>query len=197
MGQTIALLMLIGGVAAAGLRLAGPPGIHHVRSGPLSGGGPAWRAQTPETPHPHCTAPEYRQFDFWIGEWEVRTPDGQFAGTNSIRRELGGCVLHERWTGTKGMTGESFNIWSPARGSWHQTWVDSRGNLLLLDGRLDGTRMVMSGEAPGANGATIRHRITWEPGAGGLRQLWETSGDGGRTWTTTFDGRYTRRPQSN
>jgi hypothetical protein len=30
-----------------------------------------------------CTAPEYRQFDFWLGEWEV-TSNETPAGTNSI-----------------------------------------------------------------------------------------------------------------
>ena len=33
---------------------------------------------------PDCSGAEYRQFDFWIGEFEVRTPDGQLAGHNVI-----------------------------------------------------------------------------------------------------------------
>src|SRR3970282_1522072 len=24
-----------------------------------------------------CSAPEYRQFDFWLGEWEVTNPSGE------------------------------------------------------------------------------------------------------------------------
>ena len=35
----------------------------------------------PPRPAP-CTAPEHRQFDFWIGEWPVKTPDGKVAGAN-------------------------------------------------------------------------------------------------------------------
>jgi hypothetical protein len=42
-------------------------------------------------------AAEYRAFDFWIGEWNVRSATGKVAGTNSIKREIGGCVLHERY----------------------------------------------------------------------------------------------------
>jgi hypothetical protein len=141
-----------------------------------------------------CTAPEYRQFDFWIGEWEVRTPDGTIAGTNSISRELDGCVLHERWNGARGMKGESFNTWDAARRGWHQTWVDTAGTLLLLDGGLDERgRMVLAGEGRARDGSPVRHRITWEPAGAGVRQLWESSSDAGQTWTVVFDGRYARR----
>jgi len=36
-----------------------------------------------------CSGPEYRQFDFWIGKFEVRTPDGEIAGhfDGNYRRE--------------------------------------------------------------------------------------------------------------
>ena len=39
------------------------------------------------TAAPPCDAPEFRQFDFWLGEWTVTKPDGQLAGTNRISRE--------------------------------------------------------------------------------------------------------------
>jgi len=29
-------------------------------------------------PPPDCSGAEYRQFDFWIGEFEVRSPDGSY-----------------------------------------------------------------------------------------------------------------------
>jgi hypothetical protein len=36
-------------------------------------------------------------------------------------------------------------------------------------------------------------RISWTPlPRGDVRQLWERSADGGRTWTVIFDGRYSR-----
>ena len=49
-----------------------------------------------------CAAPEHRQFDFWIGEWEVTTPNGAPAGRNRIESILDGCALRESWTGAKG-----------------------------------------------------------------------------------------------
>jgi hypothetical protein len=51
-----------------------------------------------QQPSPPCSAPEYRQFDFWAGSWNVFNPSGQQVGTNTIERTLGGCVLHEQWT---------------------------------------------------------------------------------------------------
>ena len=38
-------------------------------------------AQAPTVQAP-CSAPEYRQFDFWLGEWEVQNPQGQVVGKN-------------------------------------------------------------------------------------------------------------------
>ncbi len=41
-------------------------------------------AQEPPTPPPApCADPEYRKFDFWVGEWNV-TANGQPAGHNLI-----------------------------------------------------------------------------------------------------------------
>jgi hypothetical protein len=136
-----------------------------------------------------CSAPEYRQFDFWIGEWEVQT-GGQFAGTNAISSEYGGCVIVERWVGAKGLTGSSLNIYDSATRQWHQTWVDSSGSLLLLRGEFkDGAMRLAS-----AGTAGMIDRITWTPHAdGSLRQLWEQSKDGGDSWTVAFDGLYRRK----
>jgi hypothetical protein len=46
-----------------------------------------------------CRGPEHRQFDFWIGTWEVRSGDGTLQGHNEIRSVAGGCGLLERWRG--------------------------------------------------------------------------------------------------
>ena len=140
-----------------------------------------------------CAASEHRQFDFWIGEWNVHRPDGTLAGRNSIKREYGGCVLHERYDTPRGYSGESLNVYDAGRKVWHQTWVDTDGALLLLEGGLRGKSMVLEGQAVGANGEIIKHRITWTPNADGtVRQHWET-GDGKGEWTTAFDGTYQRK----
>lgn len=145
---------------------------------------------------PPCSAAEYRQFDFWLGEWEVRRPDGQLAGTNRITQELGGCVLQEHYENDRGYRGSSFNIYDAGRKRWHQTWVDTTGLLLELDGGLVDGKMILEGETVGPDGTVTRHRITWTPNAdGSVRQLWVSSDDSGG-WTVTFDGRYTRLAES-
>jgi hypothetical protein len=139
-----------------------------------------------------CEDPAYRQFDFWLGQWQVHTPDGKLAGTNGITREYGGCVLHERYTTPRGYSGESLNMYDAGRKVWHQTWVDNEGVLLLLEGRLIDGRMRMEGQNAGDDGKITKHRITWTPNPdGSLRQLWESTDATGR-WITAFDGRYTK-----
>lgn len=145
-----------------------------------------------------CSEPEHRQFDFWLGDWEVRTPSGDLAGHNTISRVAEGCGLREEWRGVRGLVGTSLNTYSAARQAWHQTWIDSSGTLLLLDGGLRDGAMVLQGEAPlpGAAEGILRHRISWSVVDGDVdhvRQHWETSEDGS-TWETAFDGHYRRAP---
>jgi hypothetical protein len=139
-----------------------------------------------------CDDPAYRQFDFWIGEWQVHTPDGKLAGTNQISREYAGCVLHERYTTGRGYTGESLNTYDPGRKVWHQTWVDNEGTLLLLEGQLLDGRMRLEGQNADSAGKVTKHRITWTPNADGtVRQFWEST-DASGAWVVAFDGKYTR-----
>lgn len=145
---------------------------------------------------PGCASPEYRQFDFWVGEWDVTTPAGQTAGRNRITRILDGCVLLEEWTGAAGGTGRSFNMYDRTEQKWHQTWVSSNGTLLKLDGEFRDGRMMLEGATKRPDGSTALQRITWSLIDGSpdrIRQFWEQSTDGGKTWTVAFDGTYTRR----
>lgn len=149
-------------------------------------------AQGPASP-PACAAPEHRQFDFWIGTWDVTLPNGKVAGTNRIEPILGGCALRESWTGASGGAGTSYNVYDRSRKVWHQTWVDARGNLLQLEGGFAGGRMTLQGETVDSTGSKEQQRIVWTPiAAGEVRQLWESSRDGA-TWTVVFDGRYRKR----
>ncbi len=142
---------------------------------------------------PACGTAEHRAFDFWIGEWNVHGPAGKLAGTNSIRREIGGCVLHERYDTGRGYSGESFNIYDAPRKLWHQTWVDTSGLLLLLEGGIRDGKMVLEGQTTGADGNLTKHRISWTPSPdGSVRQLWESTGAAGG-WAVVFDGKYTRK----
>jgi hypothetical protein len=145
---------------------------------------------------PACTGAEHRQFDFWIGDWDVTLPNGNKAGTNRIQSINAGCGLREEWTGARGSTGTSLNAFDASSGRWHQTWIGSDATLLLLDGELRDGTMELSGTTIGADGAKTLHRIRWTPMGGSpptVRQLWESSTDGGKTWTVAFDGIYRRK----
>jgi hypothetical protein len=150
-------------------------------------------APVPPAPLPvPCTAAENRQFDFWIGDWDVTTLDGKPAGTNLITPILNGCVLHESWNGRGNFAGESFNAYDARRKVWHQTWVDGTGSVLMLDGKFENGAMVLSDRnVPGKPDLNAINEITWTPHAdGSVRQHWRTSADGGKTWKTAFDGKY-------
>lgn len=161
--------------------------------GLLLAGGGALAQPTPKPPP--CQSTEARQFDFWIGRWEVFVPDGKKAGDNVIEAIDGGCALIERWSGRGGFTGTSLNSWDAGTKQWRQHWVDNQGGLLRLAGRFEGGSMVLAASDPRPDrpGTTRRQRITWTPQAdGAVRQLWEQSDDEGATWTVAFDGRYVR-----
>ena len=149
-------------------------------------------ASAADTP---CAAPEHSQFDFWLGDWIVRDAAGKELGRNRIQKSNDGCVLHERWKSARTRhRGESFNVYDAPRKVWHQTWVDNDGLLLTIEGRLKYGAMVLEGDRPGRKGGSERHRITWTPRKDGtVRQHWQVSTDGGRKWTDSFDGIYSKR----
>ncbi|MGH7599999.1 MAG: tetratricopeptide repeat protein, partial [bacterium] len=142
-----------------------------------------------------CTAsPEYRQFDFWLGEWDVQTASGQPAGKSSVQLILGDCVVFENWTGTFGMNGKSFNIYNATRRQWQQTWVNDRGNITEYTGEFKNERMEFLIEPAGADGNKQLRRMTlFNLGPDCVRQFGEISTDGGKTWNVQFDLLYLRK----
>lgn len=152
---------------------------------------------SPPPPVRNCSAAEHRQFDFWLGDWDVLDPSGAAAGTNLVTAELDGCMLQEHWRSADGkQVGTSLNHFDPASASWNQTWVDSTAGFLVLTGSYRDGRMVLSGDKALAGGGRLVNRISWQrtgPDGARVRQLWEKSADGGKTWTVVFDGTYVRR----
>jgi hypothetical protein len=142
-------------------------------------------------PQKPCKSEEFRQFDFWLGDWNVESPANPGGvGRNRITSINGGCTLREEYTTSVGYEGTSLNFYDATRMTWHQTWIDNQGGALYLEGGLQGDSMVMSTK-PGEQSI---NRITWSPLPDGrVRQHWEATADGGKTWTTAFDGYYTRR----
>ncbi|MGA8437753.1 MAG: nuclear transport factor 2 family protein [Candidatus Sulfotelmatobacter sp.] len=148
--------------------------------------GPVSSAQSAK-PAP-CSGPEYRQYDFWVGDWDAfdfDNPVTQVARTR-VDRILDGCVLREDYKGTNGAEGQSFSIYDGSRGMWHQSWVTNRGKLLVIEGNFQAGAMVLSGVDYSAS-EQPRVRGTWKPVGGGVRETAVTSSDGGMTWKPWFD----------
>lgn len=141
-----------------------------------------------------CCKPAFRQFDFWLGDWETYKPGTDtLLGTNHIVLLQDSCIIQENWTSANpAYTGTSYNFYNPQTGKWHQTWIDNQGGSLLLSGKLEGESMVLYSETmTSKNGAPYQNRITWTPRPdGSVRQHWEVSKDDGKTWSTAFDGIY-------
>ena len=143
-----------------------------------------------------CTAAEHRQFDFWLGEWDVYGgPQGErLLGSNRIERSENGCWLTEHWRGASGNHGTSLNAWDAQHRVWRQFWVGGDGVVLRLEGGLQDQAMVMQGELPKPEGGTQLQRIRWtSQDDGSVVQQWDTSDDEGRHWSTSFRGVYRRR----
>jgi hypothetical protein len=160
----------------------------------LSGSPPAHAGNATAKPSAACAAPVYRQFDFWLGDWDTYRVDtsGQVPpGAGSVARNrvtpiLGGCVLHEVYRRTDGYTGESFTIYDATRRRWHQSWVTNQGELLEADGTREGRRIVLTGRSRDAQGAMLL-RVSWAPQGDGVRETALMSRDGGKTWQPSFD----------
>ena len=75
---------------------------------------------TTQAPMPCARDPERRRFDFWTGEWDVKTKEGVLVGKSNVHVVSGGCGLLENWTSLRGQTGKSLNAYNPQTRQWQQ-----------------------------------------------------------------------------
>lgn len=150
-----------------------------------------------------CGGPQFKEFDFWLGNWEVRSAAGQLLGHNTISKRHGGCIVVEEWEGAAGGSGSSFNMYDTQTKQWHQFWVDAsgtnwlssdkQGNPVTMRGGLrDGAMVFMSN--PDTLPSIGLTRLTFRSLPDGrVRQTFESSTDGGKTWAVSFDGFYKKQ----
>jgi hypothetical protein len=154
----------------------------------------AQNAPAPAPPPAGCTATEHRQFDFWVGRWDVYpTGKDKLVAHSLIEKLYGGCTIRENWMPLKGTGGGSLNMYDPDDRRWHQTWHDSQNARVEFDGGWVGDRMVLTGfwkdaNGPGNDGLV---RMTYSKAeAGTVRQFGEISTDHGLSWKPFFDFTY-------
>ncbi len=105
-----------------------------------------WGVSIPAAPSDtsSCNSPEARQFDFWIGSWDINQKilrqDGswiELKASTTVSPLLNGCALEEHWTGQVqffwlGMThpeeikGFSLRYFDTSSGKWNIYWMDTQ-----------------------------------------------------------------------
>ena len=153
-------------------------------------------AQADRNAHPCDGDAHYREFDFWLGEWDVR-PAGsdQLAGQSKIERILGNCVVLENWTGSAGGSGKSFNVYDATTKRWEQIWVDAFGSLTKYSGGTKDGAMDYFADSVNPKGKPIKlHLQFFKLSDDKVRQFSQISSDGGKTWSVQYDFIYSRKP---
>lgn len=154
---------------------------------------PSWCGDHPVAANVQSTMPcagaNYRQLDFWIGDWDVFDVErpAVVVAHASVELILNSCVLHEVYEGLDGHQGESFSIYDVTRDTWHQSWVSDHGYLLTIEGRLRGGTMTLAGTDHLPNGKPRQVRGEWRSLDHGVREVAARSTDGGVTWIPWFD----------
>lgn len=158
---------------------------------------PANAAPSTATPaSSHCSAAEYHQLDFWIGDWdtfEAEDPDGPSIARARVEPIAEGCAIHELYEQTDGLVGDSILSYDPVRKQWQQTWVTNRGSLMVLWGGFKDGVLTLEGEAHLRDGKSVLQRIIWKAEGEGVRETAVMSKDGGKTWTPAFDVLFRKR----
>lgn len=145
----------------------------------------------------------FKAFDFWVGDWFL-IPAGTPANTpqsalpqNRIEKIANGCALLETYTPAN-FIGKSLNTYNPTTGKWVQLWVDSTGRTIQFIGEVRDGNMYFTSDAPNAQGQRVLSKLTYlRKPEDRIHQTWETSTDGGKTWSVGFDAIYVRKSQQN
>lgn len=143
---------------------------------------------------PPCASPEFSQFDFWVGEWNLTWGDSG-RGTNTIDKVMGGCVIQENFDGTPSiqLKGMSVSTYNKNQGKWQQTWVDNSGGYLDFVGEFKEGKMILSRSFE-KDGNKIEQRMVWyNISDNELDWNWERSDDNGETWKVFWKIHYQRK----
>ncbi len=145
---------------------------------------------------PMCPAAEFRQFDFWLGDWDTFETDKSVP--ESIARAritpiAAGCAIHELYEQTYGLIGDSILSYNGVKKVWQQTWVTNRGASMYLTGVFKDGAVTLEGESHSRDGKTTNMRITWKVEGAAVREFAEFSKDGGKKWEPGFDVTFKRR----
>ena len=153
------------------------------------------RQQVYVSANPCMADPHAREFDFWIGEWDVyQAGTKTYAGHSLVQMIAGGCGILENWD-SPNSTGKSINFIDPVTNKWKQSWAGSYANGIqeFVNGEYKDGAMRFTFETTDAKNNKITGRfIFFNEGPNQVRQFNEISTDGGKTWTTDYNYTYIR-----
>jgi len=141
-------------------------------------------------------AAETRNFDFTVGTWALSASNGQAIGTSTIAVDptLSGCLIAESFSTPKGYQAVAWLYYDPIENTYFRTYIDSEGERVELRGTFDNGVFVFTGAESIRGAESAQVRMTWsQTSANTLRQLWETSRDGGATWRQAQEITFTRQ----
>lgn len=136
-----------------------------------------------------CKDAGYRQFDFWVGAWGIRTPTqpaGSPATPSVVESILGGCAVTENYFGGRG---RSLNFYDAGTRRWTQHYVFFTGGGLLMDGAFERDSMKLAEffPPPGTTSTWVWTHLTADSVKQHQRVLRNDGSPAGE-----FDGRYRR-----
>ena len=156
--------------------------------------------QAKKNQRPCAYTPENRQFDFWLGEWNVSTTQGAVpSGNSKIELILEDCVVQENWKSLNSpYAGNSYNIYNASLKRWEQYWVDNvGGNIFFYGGLKDGVMDYWTDDLPQPDGTKLkRHLQFFKLGSDSVRQFSQGSRDGGKSWQVEYDFTYIRKSKN-
>ena len=145
-------------------------------------------------PNKPCSSTEASQFDFWLGNWDLTYNDTMHA-VNLITKDLDNCVIHEHFKSpsTK-YFGESWSVYNPKTKKWQQTWVDSQGGYITLNGVFENATMTLYTEPfIDQKGNKVQYRMLFNNiTADKFDWNWDVTNDEGKTWKSSWEIHYKR-----
>ncbi|HSM71672.1 MAG TPA: hypothetical protein VK851_09025 [Anaerolineales bacterium] len=132
-----------------------------------------------------------KQFDFWLGEWDLTWgEDGK--ATNHVLRIMNDRIIQENFS-SPNLQGLSVSSYERERGLWCQTWVENNGTDLDFTGKFQDGKMILVRDAI-VKGEACQQRMVWQNiETDKFDWSWERSDDRGKTWRVLWEIKYKRK----